>query len=74
MKNIPEEELRPAELVLHKKRSGLKTCICGSRMKYVYRNGWVCKRQYELDEPNDIVVYLPHKNAIFYLFDKRNKK
>lgn len=67
-----EEELRPAELVLHEKVGGKKRCVCDSAMRYMYRNGWVCNRQYELGEPNSIIVYLKSdRNAIFQLFGKK---
>ena len=41
-------------LTLHRKVGGEPKCICGSDLKYC--DGWVCKKQFMLNEPKQIFM------------------
>lgn len=49
------ESDQKALLMLHRKESGMRKCICGSEMdlKGTY---WVCRRKLKTNEPNSIIV------------------
>ena len=50
-------KLRKAHLLLHRKISGKRKCICGSIM--VMTGNWTCTRQVNLREPASVEIYLP---------------